>query len=456
MNRILFCIYTHNAWGGIEFWLDSLSVYLAGKGWDVRVGLARGRRFNDPEPIRRSHPQYRVAEIDGRTGTREGRIRAVCRAVRRVKPDLVVPLGLADVRSAVGRLKRSGVPVRLVEAIHSTNPEMFNEIRAFAPIIDLCAGVNPLHASFLSGWADLPAERLTSILCGVWQPTARHVRDGRPDRPLRLAFVGRFHQHHKRVLDTVPLVAELKRRGVPFCLSFVGSGEAEVELRRRLRDEEAEGTVRFLGFLSREGVHSQVYPSHDVLVLFSPSEGCPLSVQEAMGHGVIPVCSEFLGVHSLGFLRHGETALIYALGDLSRMADHLERLSREPALLQRLSLSCVTEAKGMTIEHSHLLWEKAFRKALALPVRGLGKDVDCPGSKPIRSANRLDRLCGSPGLADWIRRTLRRWPNFRDGWAEWPGTVVPTDAAMHADMIQELSRLDRLAEYSGEPEPAFP
>src|SRR5437764_524401 len=103
MRRLLFCIYSHNTWGGIESWLHELALGLQARGWDVVLALARGSVFNRPEAAAQAYPGLRIVDIDGRTGTSEGRLRAVNRILATVQPDLVVPVGLGDVVPAVAR-----------------------------------------------------------------------------------------------------------------------------------------------------------------------------------------------------------------------------------------------------------------------------------------------------------------------------------------------------------------
>src|SRR6185436_5273079 len=154
------CTLTHSTWGGIENWLSGLVEYLRGNDWDVIVGLARGRKFNNPEAFRRHYPHFNTIEIDGRSGTKVGRVRAVTRVIRHVRPDVVMPLGLADVYRSVADLKMSQFPVRLAVAIHATNIEHHKDIIGVEPIIDLCVGGNPLHDHFLQSHAPFPPGRL--------------------------------------------------------------------------------------------------------------------------------------------------------------------------------------------------------------------------------------------------------------------------------------------------------
>src|SRR3974377_299050 len=135
-RRLLFCIYSHNLWGGIELWITGLAKFLERKGWAVHVGLARGLRFNAPDAFRQVYPELKTIEFDGRTGTPEGRIRAVERVVRYLRPDVLIPVGLAEVFYAAARIKVTGQPVRVLAPLRATSPELMGDVARFAPIID--------------------------------------------------------------------------------------------------------------------------------------------------------------------------------------------------------------------------------------------------------------------------------------------------------------------------------
>jgi glycosyltransferase involved in cell wall biosynthesis len=441
MPRLFFCTYSHTPWGGIESWLSGIAAYLAGNGWEVNVGLAQGREFNDPAAASLRFPGLPTLSLDGRTGTPEGRTRALCRTLRRVGPDVVVPVGLGEVFPAVARLKASGFPLRLVVPTRATNPELFHDIQSNRAIIDRLIGVNPLHVAYFLGNSTIPHDRAESIINGVeLPPVCRKARDA--DDPLRIAFVGRLHESHKRVGDLVPFVKALSGLGVPFRLSIVGSGECQPALTQALAAEVARGAVRFLGYVSPTTVQGDILPHQDVLVSFSPSEGCPQAIQQALAHGVVPVCSEFLGVHSLGFLRDEETALLFPVGDAAAAARQVERLAENADFAEQLSRSGRSAAETFPLEWSHKRWHRAFQETLSLPVRGLEE----PGTGNLGwcagRGGRLERFGFSVGAADWARRLFRRWPRFEDGWAEWPGTLSRLDEAGRKTMREELIRLD--------------
>jgi glycosyltransferase involved in cell wall biosynthesis len=440
---LLFCIYSHNLWGGIELWLTGLAKFLEKKGWTVHVGLARGLRFNAPFAFRQVYPELKTIEFDGRTGTPEGRIRAVERVVRYLSPDLLIPVGLAEVFYAAARIKVTGQPVRVLAPIRATSPELIGDLAKFAPIIDLCVGNNPLHARFLESKEILPRERLRTIVNGVSLPIADCVQERKKTGALRLLFVGRLHQQHKRIMDLPMLVEKLERRKVGFHLTVVGDGEERGSLLECFGNRLHRGTVRYLGYVPPERIDEKIYPEHDVLLHFSTSEGCPQAVQQAMAHGVVPVCSEFLGIHSLGFLRNDETCCIFPIGDVATAADKVTKLNRRPELLMLMARAACEAMGAFAMAQVLQTWEKAVIDVLRLPVR-LMNQID-RNFEVAPDHGRLARLGLSPGAIDWVRRGLRRFPELPDGWAEWPGTLTNLDEQMRSEMLADLRGLDENA-----------
>jgi glycosyltransferase involved in cell wall biosynthesis len=451
-KRLLVCIYTHNSWGGIEVWLDNVAAYLCENGWEVIIGLARGRYHNDPERVRGRYSRYQTIEIDGRTGTPEGRTLAIQRVIGQIHPDVVMPLGMADVYRALARSKQEDIQARLLISMHAISCELFSDVLRMEPVIDLCVGVNPLQQRFLAHYGDFEPHRLITIVHGVPVPEVRRDIVTSRGQSLRILSVGRLSHQHKRVLDLVTLVDELQRRGTDFRLTIAGSGEDETELQQRLHANVLTGEVVFAGYVSPEELHRRLYPEHDALIVLSPSlgEAGPMVIQEAMVHGVVPVSSEYLGVHALGFVRHEQTGYIYPCGDISRAAECLTALANEPALLARMSRACQSEAGEFALDGVHQRWLKALNVLSQQPVRPLVNGLGVTGLEHQAGRSRLERVL-SPKEADRVRQLLRRWPVHADGWAEWPGTITHADEETRIAMIADLARLDALASKEREP-----
>src|SRR5262245_29083899 len=118
IGHILFVAPSAYPLGGIATWIDYVVPGLRKEGWEITLGLTEGA-FHNVGAYLAAHPMKGVVKIRNQTGTREGRVRALCRAIMAVKPDIVASVNIVDVYSAVDRLKRSqSLPVRSVMTLH--------------------------------------------------------------------------------------------------------------------------------------------------------------------------------------------------------------------------------------------------------------------------------------------------------------------------------------------------
>jgi hypothetical protein len=78
--------------------------------------------------------------------------------------------------------------------------------------------------------------------------------------------------------------------------------------------------------------------------------------------------------------------------------------------------------------------EETFDQPVASARAGHARLTEAP------EAGRLERAGLSPRVADVVRRTLRRYPDFSDGWAEWPGTLTDLDPRVREGFRVALSR----------------
>ena len=115
---------------------------------------------------------------------------------------------------------------------------------------------------------------------------------------------------------------------------FVGEGPLRAELEEAVQQRGLERQVRILGWVSPSG---PAYRTLDIFVLTSLSEGSPLSVMEAMSHGLPVVATAVGGVPEL--VRQGENGILVESGDAQAMATAVLELAGDRELRSRLGAS---------------------------------------------------------------------------------------------------------------------
>jgi glycosyltransferase involved in cell wall biosynthesis len=438
-KTLLVCNPTSSIAGGVQTWLRELCVGLDESRWRPLVALLRGTRAHDAAAYRTAWPELETVEIDGRGLAAGGRIRAVERCLKRVRPDVFVPLLAVDAHYAACAAKAAGMGVRYLLHVPGNMPPQIADARQHAPWADLAVGPGRLNCGLLE-WAGMPRDRVRHVPYGAAVPKRpRRVRG--PGEPLRLAYVGRLAAADKRVGDLVPLVAALVSRGVSYQLTIAGDGAQLASLKNALGEFER---VRFLGTLNTGALYEHVYPELDVLLLFSESESFGIAVVEAMLHGVVPVTSRFVGLGAEGMLRHGETALLFPVGDAVAAASCVERLATSPELLGQLSHRARAAVEGRyTWPGCVSGWTAALDEVIELPARS---GAQLPEVTPTRTSGRLDRLGVPAGLKEWVRGVRTRVigvPEALKGGEEWPWIGTGHSADHLAEIAQVARRLDR-------------
>ena len=89
--------------------------------------------------------------------------------------------------------------------------------------------------------------------------------------------------------------------------------------------------VKFWGRLSPEAVR-EALQQIDVLLLLSDSEGLPLALLEAMGHGVAPIVTNLEGGLT-EVVQDGHNGFLVEVGDVKAFADRIQTLSRDREML---------------------------------------------------------------------------------------------------------------------------
>jgi glycosyltransferase involved in cell wall biosynthesis len=426
---LLFVTQTANAWGGLETWLEEIAPFLAAHDWEPVVALATGR-FHDAGAYRAAHPALTTVDIRGTHETREARVEGLRQTIASVQPDLVVPINIGDTIEAVAREKLAGRVLRLLIMLRAQVPHgELEDIRRWRDFIDLAVGGNRLLRALIAEWAQMPDDRLRYIPPGSRRKTTSARVPKPPDR-LRIAYVGRLDEHEKRVLDLPRFARALDRRDVKYEITIAGEGPARDALACELTPHIADGRAKLLGKVSVDELYTSLYPSTDLLVLFSTAEAGPQVVWQAMHYGVVPVVSRYRGLRAEGVLRDDETAIVFPVGDPEAAAARVESLSL--ADLKRIAANAERAVDPeYLLDHSFERWLRVFREAAELPMAA-GNTLP-----PLTPSGALERMHFSPRAALRVRRLLHRLPEPRGPGDEWPHHG-PIDAVTRA-RIEELA-----------------
>ena len=419
MRKAILLYHSHLTVCGVGTWAEMLAGALEGRGWQPTVGLAWGQRFHDPGNVLAVRPQLRSVRMDARTGTEEGRVQAVERAIRDVRPDVVVLSCLHSPLEAVRRLRYAGSRIRFVAVNHGNLPEHAACLMEHREIVDLAVCVSRLSRQVMSqGPAAFAPERIRHIPHGVPSPTVTSppAEGGR----LRVGYAGRLDDT-KRAGDLPLFFDALRRRAPAVELWIAGDGSAAPEI-RRLADTNAPA-VRFFGPLARADLYARFYPHLDLFVHFSPNEGWGLSIAEAMVHRVVPVTSAFLGQTHDALVRDGDTGLVFPVGDTEQAAQRAADLWRDPARRAALGQRAAAEiATRYSVDAFTANWQKALDDCLSLPAL---PPTGCPVSMHARG-----RLGLPERYVETVRRVLRRRVPHASAGEEWPHFVCRDQALL--------------------------
>jgi glycosyltransferase involved in cell wall biosynthesis len=140
-----------------------------------------------------------------------------------------------------------------------------------------------------------------------------------------------------------------RQAGSPVELAIAGQGDDRPRLERLTAELGLTDAVRFLGFVSEDEKRTLLRRSW-ATVFPSPKEGWGITNVEAAACGTPAVASDSPGLRES--VRHEETGLLVPGDDPAALADALQRLARDAALVARLG-------RGGRAFAESLSWQRA-------------------------------------------------------------------------------------------------
>lgn len=227
--------------------------------------------------------------------------------------------------------------------------------------------------------------------------------------PLRLLFIGRV-EAFKGVFDFVPILCELKKRGVPVTLNLVG-GENEV-LRREFQRKGVGDMVIWSG----RQPHARCYDiaaESDILMMTSRKEPFGMVTIEAMSMGCVPIAYD-IPSGSTEIIEDGRSGLLVSLGDYKAWAASIESLHLDRTRLSVLSDGAIDRARfhfnaSVMAENLAEFVEDVRQHAVMHPAQRLQGH---PPATQTHARRKRGYYRLPEGLRTWIRNKVCSYPRL--------------------------------------------
>jgi glycosyltransferase involved in cell wall biosynthesis len=369
-KRVLFTCNPH--WlGGPTTWLRRASEYLPKHGWTCKLVLPgthkqRGDHWSRwPSSFEVLKPAYSGPALVG----------ALSRAIEEFDADVVLNVALDAAPNAVRTLRlQRRLQIPYIDCLHSDNPVECERLRNHVDIISAVAVPSEGCAERVRAQIPQLSDRVARFWCPA--PSDASIARDTADGPLKLVYLGRLFQHGKRILDIVPLSAELVRRNLDFELAVIGDGPERKALEVALRSVPGLAPrVRLMGWMANDKAVQLLKQQH-VIVMFSDFEGQPIAMLEAMGSGVVPVVTDIPALREV--IEHGKNGFLVPVGGSHEFADTLAGLDGD-----RKRLAQVSEAAWARIRGT---WETG------VAISKLSDLLDAVVSRPDRSGTNLSPI----------------------------------------------------------------
>jgi glycosyltransferase involved in cell wall biosynthesis len=244
------------------------------------------------------------------------------------------------------------------DAVVAVSEELRNEAAAFEPAA---------------------TKKITVIPCGIHVENIQQQKKYKADRKY-IFYAGRVSSQKGvrsliQAFESVSAVIDLD-------LWIAGKGPDEDALKQLVKELNVEHRVRFLGFCERPEIF-RLMKGCEFVVLPSRSEGCPLTILEALAAQKVTLGSNVAGIREI--LHHQQNGFLYESDDVNVFAEWLKRLSADPVLRERIERKIAAddlsryELKTVAKQHAELYLGLRDYLRICLITASYYQDDNCGG-----------------------------------------------------------------------------
>jgi glycosyltransferase involved in cell wall biosynthesis len=187
--------------------------------------------------------------------------------------------------------------------------------------------------------------KITRIYNGIELDDFPQAQPGR-ETPLRLISIGRLIEF-KGFQNLISALGLLKERGLAVEARIIGEGPLRGELETQIAEAGLSQNIHLLGVRSQEQIKAELAEAHafvlpSIIDRKGASDILPTVITEAMACHLPVVSTRLAGIPEM--VAEGETGFLVEPGDVTALADALQRMAAQPAL--RASLGHAGRARS--------------------------------------------------------------------------------------------------------------
>lgn len=287
--KITICAYdAPNNMDGPTVWMKRLLPYLKNNGIEVRIIYIAPRHKNLPAYDHFTKAGFKCRLIYWDL-FHEEKIIAIIKDLQENTPDIFIPNYFPFAFIAGRWAKQAGIPTVMIlhndDAFHH---KLVDEYAVKNGIYNVSAVV--AVSKLITGVVQKNVTNDTVIkYIPYGAPLSKTVTAYTPKKTMGIVYAGRIEERQKRISVVANAFCKVAKEVPGTTCTIYGSGRDEPAL-KKLLEEKANGLpVKYGGKLDSSKVMQHLLQNH-VFVLLSDWEGIPISLMEAMGCGLVPVC----------------------------------------------------------------------------------------------------------------------------------------------------------------------
>lgn len=158
------------------------------------------------------------------------------------------------------------------------------------------------------------------------------------NKTITLTMTARFSKDK----DHITVIKALKNLNFDFKMIFLGEGETKCNIEKYVINSNLNKKVEFKGFINNI---NDILSNTDIFILSSHGEGLPLSIIEAMMHGIPVVASNVVGIRDVV----GSNGLLFNKEDSIDLSEKINTLFYNEELYTNLSKNSILRSNDFSI-----------------------------------------------------------------------------------------------------------